>query len=415
MTSSNNSTAIFSATTSVGVHVMFIALAGNFFLSQNRPIPIPKQTIKLEVIKKIPPPESDSLKEIKRQRIESFEPIKHAGLPEIEKPLEILEKTNLRQKTPVLEQKTPNPVQSPAVEKKQVIAKTLVSTRPVRKDSIVPRKAPLVQVPNSLPSSKIAESQSQATRMTIPTPKKKVLQPVNQSVSARKSVASLDSKATRVPHKNLNPKSVQTHTAPKITSSSEGQLINGRAQRVNTALLQNKAILPGAVDKKGATSTGKSLKETSSFRVPLSNISPRKLEEGKTEDKKGTSKTGKTSSNTERSASLGIEPRSVPDISTIDPRVVQGYSSEIQKKISSKIKYPKRARRKGKQGQVTVRFKVLKSGEIQDLIVVAGTPYKELNRAGLKAVRQAAPFPRLPEGIGRDFLLLELPIKFELN
>ena len=44
-----------------------------------------------------------------------------------------------------------------------------------------------------------------------------------------------------------------------------------------------------------------------------------------------------------------------------------------------------------------------------------GSKSARANEAALNAVKIAAPFPGLPEGIGRDFLELELPFKFEIK
>jgi TonB family protein len=418
MKSSSNSATIFSATTSVGAHLMFVALAGNFFLSQNKPIPIPKRTIKMEVIKKIPLNNTESISEIKRQRFESFDPITLEKLPKIQKPLEKLENLNVRQKTPMVEQRNKTPFQSPTATKREVIEKTLGPTLPVQKESIIPRNASPTPITKSLAPSMMTESNDRATRMTVPSQKKREPQTINQSTSARNSVASPVSKATRAPHKNLNSKQFPIPSVPKVAPSSEGRLMDGRAQRFNTAKFQNKAVQADTVEKSSGLKKGSSLIETSSSRVPLNHITPitpGKIENAKSTDTKEKSTAELSPPRPKRLASLGVEPRSVPDVYEVDPKLLQGYSTEIQRKISASIKYPKRAKRKGRQGQMMVRFKVLKSGEIQDLILVTRTPYKELDRAGLKAVRKAAPFPSLPEGIEQDFLVLELPIRFEIN
>jgi TonB family protein len=333
---------------------MFVALAGNFFLSQNSPIPIPKKTIKLEVIKSIPLNQAEPIREINRQRIKSFDAITPDKLPKIQKPLEKLENTNIRPETPMIEQRKQNPIQSSLVAKRKVIEKTLDPIRPVRKDSILPRNAPRSQITKSLPSSRMTETKDRATRINVPKPKKRILQPINQPTLAKNS----------------------------------------------------------------GFKKGNSLIETSSFRALIPHfapVNPGKIEDVQSSDAKETLKPEQFPPITKHLASLEDKPRSVPDVYEMDPILLQGYSSEIQRKISAKIKYPKRAKRKGRQGQMTVRFKVLKSGEIQDLILVTKSPFKELNRAGLKAVRQAAPFPSLPEGMEKDFLVLELPIRFEIK
>ena len=118
-------------------------------------------------------------------------------------------------------------------------------------------------------------------------------------------------------------------------------------------------------------------------------------------------------SKTMRAAVSAFTPRSVPNV--IDQGALQGYSQGVQRKIAGKKKYPKKAKREGRQGELMVQFTVLKSGDIRDLFLVSKTPYEELNEAALKAVRRAAPFPSLPNEIWQDFLELVLPFKFEIN
>ena len=130
--------------------------------------------------------------------------------------------------------------------------------------------------------------------------------------------------------------------------------------------------------------------------------------------KQGTAtiKSARISSEAKQFASA-FEPRPVPNI--IDQGALKGYSRGVQRKIAARKKYPRKAKREGKEGQVTVQFTVMKSGKIKDLLLVAGTSYAELNKAAMDAVKRAAPFPGLPEELGQDFLELVLPFNFTIK
>jgi|GEM_PF-1524187 len=481
MTSSFNHPTTYSALGSIGVHLIFCMIAGSFYLSQDRPVPPRKKTIKLEVVNKIPPLKKESIRETVRQRIETSSPIENKDLPKIQKPLEILEMTPTKREVPAVEQMALNPVQTPPVATKQLPAQT---ERPLHTVPVAPRNIPSVQIPQSNNSARKEAVYERATRLTQPAPKRRVLQPDIQSTSAKNRFSSTTSRAVRAPlttpvqkhfqaqststpaastagqlinsraqrfnnNALVQAKAIQSDTAPKEGSSNKGsplqetsasrvslsditpkkpgeakststpatskrgQLINRQAQRVDTALLQTKAVQSNSAPKEGSSNKGSPLQESSASRVSLPDTTPKKPGEVKSNSKKGTLKTALFSPDAKRFASQVAEPRPVPNI--IDPKVLQGYSRGIQRKISSRKKYPKRAKRTGKEGQLTVRFTVLKSGEIEDLILVTKTPYEELNKAGLNAVKRAAPFPSLPEEIGEDYLVLELPFKFEIK
>jgi len=412
MRSSFTTTTVYSTLGSIGAHLIFIVLAGNLLLSQDRPVLTPNDSIKLKVVKKIPLLKKKPIREISRQRIETSGPIKHENLPKAQKPFGALEISPTKQETPMVKQMEQNIVQTPTVAPKKLLAKTSVSTRFLNTNSITPRN-PRVEISKNIHSSRTTAVNDRATRLTRTTPKIRVPQPIKQSTSARSKVTSLASKAVRTPHSNLVPKRFQIQSSSTTTATSGKQIISGRAKRANTALFQTKVSQSDASSQKGKINKENPLQKISPLRVSLPYSSPKKLENVKSTFTNGTLKTSFLSSGAKRLDFSDIESRPIPYI--LDQRVLQGYSRGIQRKISAKRKYPKKAKRDGKQGRVTVRFTVLKSGEIKDLILVTRTPYEELNKAGLDAVRQAAPFSKLPEEIEQDYLVLELPFKFEIK
>jgi protein TonB len=95
--------------------------------------------------------------------------------------------------------------------------------------------------------------------------------------------------------------------------------------------------------------------------------------------------------------------------------VADNYMEMIRLRIERFKKYPHLARTKHMEGMATLRFTITRGGKLKGSELVRSTRYKILDRAALKAVRDAAPFPPLPESISESELTLEIAIVFELT
>lgn len=91
------------------------------------------------------------------------------------------------------------------------------------------------------------------------------------------------------------------------------------------------------------------------------------------------------------------------------------YTPLVVQKIYKNISYPSRAVSKNQQGTVRVAIKIGRSGELQNILTTQKSRYSSLNKAALKAVEKAAPFPTLPEQITADSFELSIPITFRLQ
>ncbi len=70
---------------------------------------------------------------------------------------------------------------------------------------------------------------------------------------------------------------------------------------------------------------------------------------------------------------------------------------------------------KFKEGVVTLSFIISPDGTIQDLKILKPSPYKSLNEAALKAVRNSVPFPRPPANLYKGGIQISpLTLSFEL-
>jgi TonB family protein len=106
-------------------------------------------------------------------------------------------------------------------------------------------------------------------------------------------------------------------------------------------------------------------------------------------------------------------PRAVPNI--YDKGALKSYIGQVQRVIEGAKRYPEGARRAGRQGKLKVQFTILKNGEVNNVRLISETPYPNLNREAMAAVKRAAPFSGFPDSIMKKSLKIILPFRFELN
>lgn len=128
-----------------------------------------------------------------------------------------------------------------------------------------------------------------------------------------------------------------------------------------------------------------------------------------------------------------VEPISMPDIPTI-PRLdishwspgdldvasdeytsSNSYLEMVRLKIERYKRYPDTARIRQKEGRVIIRFVITPEGHVRAASVVKTSRNKILDTAAIKAVEDAAPFPKPPSRFFKGEISLELTIVFELT
>ncbi len=91
------------------------------------------------------------------------------------------------------------------------------------------------------------------------------------------------------------------------------------------------------------------------------------------------------------------------------------YGRSVTKIIEQQKSYPKRARRRHKQGIVRVGFSLSRSGIISNLRIVQSSGINSLDKATLNAVRKVGRFPAFPAGIAKQSIRYIVPIAYRLN
>ena len=90
------------------------------------------------------------------------------------------------------------------------------------------------------------------------------------------------------------------------------------------------------------------------------------------------------------------------------------YLEMVRLKIERHKKYPETAKARQIEGFVTVRFVITPQGDILNVEIIKSSRQKSLDKAALKAIHAAAPFPRPPRHLFKGEIPLELTIAFEL-
>ena len=90
------------------------------------------------------------------------------------------------------------------------------------------------------------------------------------------------------------------------------------------------------------------------------------------------------------------------------------YLEMVRLKIERHKKYPETAKARQIEGFVSVRFVITPQGEVLNIEIIKSSRQKSLDKAALKAIHAAAPFPVPPRNLFKGEIPLELTIAFKL-
>lgn len=128
-----------------------------------------------------------------------------------------------------------------------------------------------------------------------------------------------------------------------------------------------------------------------------------------------------------------VEGTSMPDIPAIPGLKIANWSPEeivkasgdydaslsylemVRLKIERYKEYPGTARARQIEGSVTVRFVITLEGGVRAVKIAKSSRHNLLDKAALRAVKSAAPFPKPPKHFFKGEIPLELTIVFELT
>jgi protein TonB len=91
------------------------------------------------------------------------------------------------------------------------------------------------------------------------------------------------------------------------------------------------------------------------------------------------------------------------------------YLEMVRLKIEQHKSYPEMAKTGHIEGRVVIRFVITAEGDVRQLHVAKSSNQKVLDAAALRAVKDAAPFPKPPKHLYEGEIPLEITIVFELT
>lgn len=91
------------------------------------------------------------------------------------------------------------------------------------------------------------------------------------------------------------------------------------------------------------------------------------------------------------------------------------YVAELKRHTAQHVRYPRRAQERKWEGIVQLQVTIDAQGQVQDIQVLQESNYSSLNRAALRSVESANPYPAIPEELGIDSYEFIVPINFKLS
>ena len=275
------------------------------------------------------------------------------------------------QKTYKLEfvkRKAPPPVKKEKIRKEPI-------RREIKVASLTPKAMPVLQPRTAVQPTRKAQA------VPIPNSMPRQVQRTVMRSAISKSTVIHSSRSTR--SQRVTTPVARSFASTNKTSSSKGR---ARIAMVQGAPHYNLRKLPKRVVRSSSSSSSKT---TSSRATPLQ------------------------SGVQLASLSSFPSPRGVPNIN--DRGALKSYIGQVQRSVEGSKRYPEASRRAGREGKLKIQFTILKNGEVDNVKLLTETPYPNLNREAMAAVKRAAPFNGFPNSIMEQSLKVILPFRFELN
>ena len=96
-------------------------------------------------------------------------------------------------------------------------------------------------------------------------------------------------------------------------------------------------------------------------------------------------------------------------------RAEAAYKARLKQLLNANKPYPKRAKRRGKQGRVSVSFIILRNGSIQNIRVVSSSGSSLLDNAALRAVKSISGKLPFPKEIRKSQWIFTVPVIYQFR
>lgn len=101
--------------------------------------------------------------------------------------------------------------------------------------------------------------------------------------------------------------------------------------------------------------------------------------------------------------------------SAAEVAAMPSYTALVLAHLKRHQQYPRAAKRRNLEGEVAVTFRVDRQGNVLSQSIVNGSGYEILDREALATITRANPMPPVPADIAASTVILNIPIRFELN
>lgn len=91
------------------------------------------------------------------------------------------------------------------------------------------------------------------------------------------------------------------------------------------------------------------------------------------------------------------------------------YQDMVKQRIEERRIYPAWASRQAIEGEVVVGFIVSASGEAREIRLIRSSGSSLLDQETINTIKRASPFPPIPQGLGADFIAMDVSLIFTLG
>lgn len=163
----------------------------------------------------------------------------------------------------------------------------------------------------------------------------------------------------------------------------------------------------------------KPIKKKTVFKKPIKKNAKRKLvkevEKTKTKEKQKKKELQKKTKKEDKPNKNKDNVNVKPQMSKEDKKGKVTYLSRLREAVESNKRYPRISQRFEETGTVVVQFRVFRSGRFADIVVLKSCGKKRLDKAALRAVQVTARFEPFPKHIKKSYMLIMVPIKFDIK
>lgn len=95
--------------------------------------------------------------------------------------------------------------------------------------------------------------------------------------------------------------------------------------------------------------------------------------------------------------------------------LMKNFLDIIRKKIESKKKYPEAAKLAGIEGRSGIKLVILRNGRLESVDIIESSGNKILDEAAVQSVRDAEPFPPIPEETNQEKIEMSIYLVFKMT